>query len=152
MARVNKAILSALAELIPAKVRDPRAHLADTVTITAVKTTPDLRFTRVHVSIKGADDAVEQAFAAIQAASGYLRRELGQRVRMRHIPELDLVFDTTSDSAARIEEILEEIARERQEREATDEAGEGEVGEGEVGEGEVGATDASSDGHKEADR
>ena len=112
--RLKKQIAMRIAELIPAEIRDPRVHRADTVTVTAVKVAPDLRFARVLVSIKSEDEAIRAgAMSAIEQSRGFVRRSLGERMRLRHVPELAFVLDETADSAARIEQILRDLAHER---------------------------------------
>lgn len=114
--RVKKQIEMRLAEMIPAEIRDPRAHRVETISVTAVRVTPDLRFARVLISIKS-EDALqrEEAMKAVEQCGGYLRKALGERMRLRRVPELSFVLDETADNAARLEQILREISAEREE-------------------------------------
>jgi len=112
--RVKKQISMRLSELIPGEIRDPRAHRADTVTVMAVRLTPDLRYARVLVSIKSDDETVQrEAMEAIEHSASFLRKALGERVSLRRVPELSFLLDETSKSAEKIEEILRELAAER---------------------------------------
>lgn len=117
MARVNRLVQSVLAELVPGRIKDPRVQAAPLVAVTAVRTTPDLRWAKVYLSVSGDAEQQQAALAGLQAARGYLRRELGQRVRMRNTPELQFELDGTVEAAARIEGILEQLAKERVEDE-----------------------------------
>lgn len=98
-------------------IKDPRAGGA---VIHAVRVSGDLRHARVWVRLgePGADEARRrQLLAALQRASGFLRRELGVRLGIRHTPELTFVWDDTAERAARVEQLLEEIREERREEE-----------------------------------
>jgi ribosome-binding factor A len=79
--------------------------------ITGIDVSPDLHFARVYISGLNEEqtrDAVEQ----LQHARGAARRFLGQRIRLRHTPELDFKFDDTSMRASRIESILQDVTQE----------------------------------------
>ena len=71
--------------------------------------TPDLRYARVFVSVLGEDAQREAALQAMQQARGFLRGELGRRVRLRYTPELQFTLDTRLETASRIDEILREL-------------------------------------------
>jgi len=110
LARVNRQLQAELAEMIPSLIRDPRVHEATLITVVEVRVTPDLGHARVFLSILGQEPRRGQALAAIAAAAGFLRSELGRRVRLRYIPALHFVLDTSLDSAAHIDQILRELA------------------------------------------
>ncbi len=106
--RLNQQIREELADLLRREMRDPR--LAGLISITGVETTPDLALARVYVSIFGSDDEVAEALRALQRAAGFLRRELGERVRVRRLPLLEFKFDPSIARGARIMQLLREIA------------------------------------------
>jgi len=111
MARVNRLLLTTLADMVPGLVKDPRVREPVMVSLMEVRTTADLRHATVYVSIRGGGERREQAaFEALQQASGFLRAELGRRVRLRRTPELEFTRDTTLDHAAHIEGILRELS------------------------------------------
>jgi ribosome-binding factor A len=89
-------------------VRDPAAK---DVVVSAVRMTDDLSIARVYVRVleevgRERQDAVVEALGR---ASGFLRREMGQRLELRHVPKLEFYWDEVVDSALRIESILDEI-------------------------------------------
>jgi ribosome-binding factor A len=110
--RVAERIRSELMELLlRGSVRDPAAK---DVVVSAVRMTDDLSIARVYVRVLeeiGADrqDAVVDALGR---ANGFLRRELGHRLQLRHVPSLEFYWDDVVDSALRIESILDEIREE----------------------------------------
>lgn len=120
LARVNRLIQMTLAELVP-EVRDPRVSAPALLSVTGVRTSPDLRHAKVYLSIAGRSEVQEAALAGLQRASGFLRGELGRRVQLRYLPELHFELDATIESAARIEGILKELADEQPAGERDDE-------------------------------
>lgn len=100
--RINEEIQRELAALIPT-VKDPR--VTGLISVTRVETTPDLHFSKIHVSVldKGRADEVVKG---LKSASGYLRRELGRALNLRHTPELVFQRDDSIDHGAHILELL----------------------------------------------
>lgn len=104
--RVNQLLREELAQLMLRSAKDPRLA---SVSIMAVRTTSDLKFATVYVRAGGDDAALVEALDGLESAEGFLRRELGRRLRMRRIPELRFEADRTLEHARRIETLLEEI-------------------------------------------
>ena len=100
--RINEEIQRELAALIPT-VKDPR--VSGMISVTAVETTPDLKFAKIYVSAldKGWE---EQVLKGLKSASGYLRRELGRSLNLRYTPELTFVRDDSINKGAHILEML----------------------------------------------
>lgn len=89
------------------KVSDPRL---DFVTITAVKVSPDLRQAHIYVSAVGNQ---QEAMEGFDRAASFLRRELGSRLALRYVPELTFHLDESLERGERIDQLLEEIQRNR---------------------------------------
>jgi ribosome-binding factor A len=106
--RVNEQIKEELAELLQRETHDPRLQ-GIMVSITGVETSPDLRNATVHVSILGSEEEAHQAVVALQHAAGFFRREMANRLRLRHVPELTFRLDTSIQKGARVLELLREI-------------------------------------------
>ena len=100
--RINEEIQRELASLIRT-VKDPRVH--GLVSITAVETTPDLRFSKVYVSVLDRSD-VKEVVKGLKSAAGYLRRELGSALKLRYTPELQFVEDDSIGQGAHILSML----------------------------------------------
>jgi ribosome-binding factor A len=96
-----------LAQLLVEGVRDPRIGF---VTVTEVRLSPDLRQARVFVSVYGTADEREKTLAALGAAQGFLRRELGARMQLRVSPQLTFVADETLDQAERVNQLLAAVS------------------------------------------
>jgi ribosome-binding factor A len=98
----------------------------DGVLLTDVRVTPDLWLARVFFRLSSESGAYEEVHAGLEAATPYLRRELGKTLRIRRIPELRFLYDETLESASRIEQILRDL---RESPPASDaDPGEGEEG------------------------
>ncbi len=107
--QVGDLIQEELSALIARKVRDPRV---EGVTITEVKVSPDLRVAEVFVTTLGDEEQQRSALAGLDAASGYLRRELAPSLNLRFMPELRFHLDRSYEQGRRIDALLAEIAAE----------------------------------------
>jgi ribosome-binding factor A len=93
-----------LADLILQEVRDPRVGF---VTVTEVRMSRDLQYARVYVSIFGDEEQTRESFAALERAGGFLRSQVGRRLKLRRVPELRFALDETLDNSARLDALLE---------------------------------------------
>ena len=100
--RINEEIQRELATLIRT-VKDPRVH--GLVSITGVDTTPDLRYSKIYVSVLDKSD-VSEVVKGLRSAGGYLRRELGAALKLRYTPELQFVEDDSIGKGAHILSML----------------------------------------------
>ena len=102
--RVNEEIQRELSSLIRT-VKDPRVADAGMISVTAVETTPDLKYAKIYVSALD-KSASAQVLKGLKSASGYLRRELGRALSLRNTPELSFVRDASIDKGAHILDML----------------------------------------------
>lgn len=100
--RINEEIQRELSTLIRT-VKDPRIH--GLVSITAVDTTSDLRYSKIYVSVLDKSD-VKEVVKGLKSAGGYLRRELGAALKLRYTPELLFVEDDSIGQGAHILSLL----------------------------------------------
>lgn len=100
--RINEEIQRELASLIPT-VKDPR--VTGMISVTAVDTTPDLKYAKVYISVLDKSDC-GQVLKGLKSAAGYLRRELGRALNLRSTPELSFIRDDSIDHGAHILEML----------------------------------------------
>lgn len=103
--RVAEEIREETARIIGGQLKDPRIGF---VTVTRVTVTPDLRFARVHVGVLGDEAQRDQTMKGLAKATGFVRRELGRRLRMRHTPEVQFEYDKGLDASERVAELLRE--------------------------------------------
>lgn len=106
--RVSEQIKKELSHIIQQELKDPRIGF---ITVTGVETTGDLSQARVYLSVLGSDDQKEATLKALASGTGFLRSELGKRMKLRHTPELLFKFDSSIEYGSRIESLLEDINR-----------------------------------------
>jgi ribosome-binding factor A len=104
-------------DLLGRKVSDPRLEM---ITITDVVVTPDVVRANVHYSILGGAEAQAEAQAGLESAAGWLRRELGRRLRLRNTPELVFHYDPSLERGEHIASILDELGLGEEEEHSTE--------------------------------
>ncbi|OQY25135.1 MAG: ribosome-binding factor A [Desulfobacteraceae bacterium 4572_35.2] len=104
--RVGELIQKELSDIILRGLRDPRVGF---VTIMSVDVTSDLRMARVYFTVMGEESDSEETQKGLESASAYLRRELGKRIKLRHVPELLFKFDNSIAYGNHIESIIRKI-------------------------------------------
>lgn len=110
--RVGDQVRQELAELIARDVQDPGIGF---LTITRVKLTPDLQQARVFYTTIGDDKQRAETAKALRRATPFLRRQVGRRLRLKHVPELQFFYDESIERQDRIERIIRDIHTEREE-------------------------------------
>lgn len=115
--RVADLIKMEIADLLLKQVRDPRIG---SVTITGVKVTDDLRTARIFFVEMGKDTCSAEVLTGLGKATGFLRRELSRRLQLRHVPELFFTYDPSFAYGSRIDSLLTEIHREKENNAQTD--------------------------------
>ncbi len=113
--RVGHLLQQKLAQLFTRGLKDPRVGL---VTITGVKMSPDLREARVFWTVHGDGEVRKQTARGIEAARGWLRREVGGTLGLRVVPDLHFTYDEAIDRGDRIERLLREVREEEARRQA----------------------------------
>ena len=104
--RIDQLLREEIGQILSREIQDPRIGF---VTITDVETAPDLSTARVWVSVIGQPEEREQTMRALQRAMPFVRHELGSRIRLRRIPELQLRADDTAERGTRVLQLLAEL-------------------------------------------
>lgn len=102
--RLAEEIREQVARMIASELKDPRLGF---VTVTRVELAHDLGHARVHVGVLGDEAERRKSLAALQQASGFVRRELGRRLRIRHTPAVEFRYDKGIDATDRVARLLE---------------------------------------------
>ena len=102
--RVAGSIKEEVSDILRLELKDPR--LANMTSITSVEVSRDLSHARIFVSIFGSGEEQKTILKILAKASGFIRLELGKRIRLRHIPELDFRLDRSLEYGAQIEQVL----------------------------------------------
>ena len=114
----NKLRLEKLQELIKQEMgkmllndlKDPRIGF---VTVTDVEMTGDLREAKIYVSVMGDAEQVKSSLEGLNSALGFVRREIGQRIRLRFTPEISFALDTSLDYGEHIQKLLLQVEGDR---------------------------------------
>ena len=106
--RINEEVKREISNIIRNEIKDPR--LTAMVSVTDVKVTKDLRYAKVFVSIFGKDDEEKNnTFIALKNASGYIRKEIGQRINLRYNPQIKFEIDDSINYGMHIEELIQKV-------------------------------------------
>lgn len=106
--RIEERIHHLLSTLFQREIADPRLN---DISVTLVELDPELRHARIYINALGEEARQEEIMAALVRASGYLRNAIGQRIRLKHTPQLQFSWDASLQNSARIHALLEEISR-----------------------------------------
>ncbi len=104
--RLVEEIRIEVAKIIAADLKDPRIGF---VTVTRAELTSDLAHARIFVGILGSDAQRSKTLAGLKQASGFIRRELGRRLRIRQTPDVQFRYDEGLDAADRVAQLLDEV-------------------------------------------
>jgi len=105
MRRVDEAVRAVLSEAITKDLQDPRVGF---VTVTGVKTSPDLRHARVYVSVLGDEHARADSLVGLRSAHGFLQGRVAAELKIKHTPTLTFEYDDSVDRGMRISQLIDE--------------------------------------------
>ena len=108
--RINEQLREEISTLLVREIKDPR--LNGLISITRVVSSSDLRSARVYISVMGGQATKKEALAGIQSAATFLRRELRDRINMRHTPFLTYELDESLEEAAQVLRVMNQIRTE----------------------------------------
>jgi ribosome-binding factor A len=109
--RVGEQMKKELGEIIGRKIKDPRIGF---VTVTDVEVTGDLQQAKVFISVLGDEEQRQNTLKGLAKAKGFIRSEIGQRIRLRKTPEITFEFDESVDYGNRIESLLADLNKSSQ--------------------------------------
>lgn len=112
--RAGELVRQEIANLLTSGLKDPRIGF---VSVMHVRMSADLRYANVYVSLLGDERARTSSLVALRNSAGWLRGQIGRRLRMRYAPEIRFFEDTSVDEAFRLEEIFREIHSEEEDQE-----------------------------------
>ena len=111
--RVSEQVRRELAELIRLEVKDPRVGF---ITLTDVELTPDYAHAKVFFTSMTGSEHLDEIMTGLKRASGFLRRELGRRVRIHTLPELHFVYDASVERGSELSKLIDEAVAEDEKR------------------------------------
>ena len=104
--QVGGLIQKEISEILVRKVKDPRTEL---VTITGVEVSPDLKLAKIYFNRHGGPEDIQRSLEGLQGASGFIKRELGARLKLRHVPDLMFIHDKSFEYGDHIEALLKDL-------------------------------------------
>ena len=110
--RVNQLIKEEIAKIIQLELKDPRLSMAS---VTRVQTSPDLKKADVYVSVYGNEEEMKRTLEALRHATGFLRRELGEKIEMKYVPEIVIRHDRSLQQGDKVLQIIGELEEESEE-------------------------------------
>ena len=119
--RVAEQIRRELAALIDSELKDPRIGM---ISITSVEVTPDYAHAKVFFSMLAGREHVDGVLSGLESAAGFLRRELGRRIRIHTTPQLHFLFDPSLERGAELTKLIEEAVTISRDAEAENASGE----------------------------
>jgi len=105
--RVNSLIRQEISELLQRQVKDPR--LGNFIAVTEVSTSPDLKYAKVFISCIGGEGEKQEVLSGLASASGFFRRELARRLKLRYTPELSFQWDDSIERGEHISQLIDEV-------------------------------------------
>ncbi|GAB7388260.1 30S ribosome-binding factor RbfA [Bacillaceae bacterium] len=108
--RVGEQIKKELSNLLQREIKDPRIGF---VTVTDVEVSGDLQQAKVYISVLGDEEQKASTLEGLAKATGFLRSEIGRRIKLRHTPQLIFKFDESIEYGNRIAALLNELNREK---------------------------------------
>ncbi|NLY74754.1 MAG: 30S ribosome-binding factor RbfA [Firmicutes bacterium] len=110
--RLSELIKSEFGSILQRDIKDPRIGF---VSVTDVEVSNDYSHVKIFVSIFGDDAAKKLTMEGLESAKGFIRSELGKRIRLRHTPEIHIIADDSIERGARIFELLEQVKQGKEE-------------------------------------
>lgn len=110
--RLAELLKHEISELVQRHIKDPRIGF---VSITDVEVSPDLRHAKVYVSVLGNERERKATVAGLRSAAGFIKRELGRRLRVKHVPEITIIYDESLERGSRILNLIESVVQENTE-------------------------------------
>ncbi len=106
ISRISEEIKREISNIIQNELKDPR--LPELVSVVSVNVTRDLRYAKVYVSVFGSDEQKENALEGLRSAAGFIRKEIGHRVKLRYTPEIQFELDNSIEYGAYINKLIKE--------------------------------------------
>ncbi len=104
--KVADLIQKEISQMLVKSIKDPRIGF---VTITRVTVSEDCRFAKIYFSVAGTLEERERSIKGLESAKGYVRKELGRRIRLRYTPDIVFQFDPSIEYAIHMEELIQSI-------------------------------------------
>lgn len=105
--RINEEVKREVSDIIRSDLKDPR--IGGMVSVIRADVTGDLRYARIYVSVMADEKEKKATMKALKSAAGFVRRELGARIDLRYVPEIQFILDTSIEYSIHINEVLKKV-------------------------------------------
>jgi len=107
--RISEEIKREVGNIIQGELKDPR--LPELISVTSAHVTRDLRYAKIYVSIMGTEEEKKAALEGLKSASGYIRHEIGQRIKLRYTPEFQFELDNSIEHGVYINKLINDVVK-----------------------------------------
>lgn len=111
--RIESELTKEISMMIRSDIKDPR--IAPITSITEINLTDDLQSAKIYVSILGEDEEKKETIEGLKNSIGFIKRELGNRMNLRHIPDIKFILDTQIEQAMHIESLIDKAIKQDEE-------------------------------------
>lgn len=105
--RMQDLLRQEISTIIQHDIKDPGLGF---ITVVETRMTQDLKYAKIYYTVYGTDEEKEKTAVALKRATNYIKRLIGERIRLKYVPDLTFVYDTDQERAARIDEILKKVS------------------------------------------
>ena len=107
--RIENEIKKEVALIIANDIKDPR--VSSLISVTAVELSNDLEFAKIFISVLGDDNSKQDAVDGLENAKGFIKREIGSRLKLRHIPDLSFKIDDSIERGIYMDKLIQDVLR-----------------------------------------
>lgn len=115
--RISEEVKKVISDLLLNGLKDPRINRM--ATVTSVEVTRDLSYANIYISVLGDELEKENTLLGLESAKGFIRKEIGNRIDLRHVPEPKFYIDKSIENAIYMNELIERVNRQDQEKRGT---------------------------------
>lgn len=114
--RISEEVRRVVSDLLLSEIKDPR--ISGMPSVNRVNVTKDLKFAKIYISVLGNEEEKANTIKGLESAKGFIRKEIGKRIDLRHIPEPLFYLDETIEHAIHMSKLIDEVNKDIHEREA----------------------------------
>lgn len=107
--RIESELTKEISLLIRNDIKDPR--IAPITSVTEIKLTDDLQSAKIYISVLGDEEEKNETIEGLKSSIGFIKKELGRRMNLRHIPDLKFILDTNLEQALHIESLIDKAIK-----------------------------------------
>lgn len=105
--RISEEVKKVISQLLYNGIKDPRIN--SMVSVTKVEVTRDLSYANIYISVLGSEEEKASALEGLQSAKGYIRKEIGRNLKLRHVPEPRIFLDESIEKGIEMTELIKEV-------------------------------------------